>query len=197
MIIGVAGMSASGKTTFCTELIRHLPGAQLIHFDDYWHLDRIPTHNGIKNWELPQNLNFERIIEVLTLLQQHESAKGLRIVREEGKKSRQEDIEIIPSPFIIVEGFLLFYDSRVCDLLDMKIYLDIDEETSVTRRLTRGRSGRNDAEHYYREFVVKEYRQHGLPTKDVADIVLDATKNIEENVKIILQKISDYPPTNR
>src|SRR3989338_5344132 len=61
-IIGIAGPSSSGKSTICTELQKHLPNSSIIHTDDYWcNPENFPKEKGVKNWELPECLDFDRL----------------------------------------------------------------------------------------------------------------------------------------
>src|SRR3989344_8694129 len=188
-IIGIAGPSSSGKSTICTELQKHLPNSSIIHTDDYWcNPENFPKEKGVKNWELPECLDFDRLYTNLLELKQGKptiAPQWAQWIYPPLKK------EIKPSKVIIVEGFRLFWDKRIRKLLDFKIYIDVPEEMIVQRRIERMRHpNKPDRELYYREIVVPEDRKYGLPTKAYADLILDGQRPIAEIITAILTKLS-------
>lgn len=185
IIVGIAGPSAAGKTTIVQELKKRIPHLQVISLDDFWKdsglFPSIEVMQGIsfKNWELPENLDFDRLCQ------------ALRSVRGRAHLSRGRRIShgMAMPRVIIVEGFLLLYDKRVRDMLDLKLYLDIDDDTVFSRRMERKRYVFEGMDLYYREVAIKEYRKYGLPTRKYADIIIDATAPLIRTVDYIVKVI--------
>ncbi len=165
-VIGISGPSSSGKTTISKILAKKLK-AQLIHLDDYWkyHGEKIPSRKEWKKWEHPSSMDYERLLEEI-----------IRIFK------------IKQSPFIIVEGFHMFYDKNIRGILDLKIYSTIPNSLIVKRRLERFGFGDNQEE-YSKNIVTKSYKKYGEPTKKYADLIINGTENINENVERILGAI--------
>jgi uridine kinase len=179
IVVGIAGPSCAGKSTIVEELKRRLPRIRSISLDEFWKdSETFPTItvNGtlsFRNWELPQNLDFDRLYDTLK-----RARKGAR------KASRGELPQII-----LVEGFLLLYSKRIRELLDLKIYMEVDDETIFERRMERKRFVFEGMELYYREVAIKEYRRFGRPTMKYADIILDATKPVGATVQAVLREL--------
>jgi uridine kinase len=171
-IVGISGPSCAGKSTLVDELQHRFPNSRIVHLDDFWHdpatFPPVRHHlfRNFTNWELPQNLNFQLLHKVLRRLQ-----KGWRAFWRAISFER---------PIIFVEGFLLFHDAKIREMMDLKVYLDIPDETVVQRRMERKRFEFEGMELYYREVVLDEYRRHGLPTMRYADTVIDGTKTVHE-----------------
>ncbi len=195
-LIGIAGSSCSGKTTLCDALATGLPdmfsmGKPLIvHTDDYWTDSKtFPMVHGRKNWELPSCVDFSRLYTVLEKLQTGSAVLAPQVMRKYNCDSNVKEAMLNPTPIILVEGFLLFYDSCIRSLFDRKFFVDVPDEEVVARRLARNRSHLQDKELYYREVVVGEYRKYGLPSKEQADLILDGLLPIERNVQRVLDDI--------
>jgi len=85
-------------------------------------------------------------------------------------------IHVLPADVIIVDGVLLFNDKRVRDLLDLKVYVDTDDDIRFLRRLERdieerGRTVRGVIEQYLAT-VKPMYHQFVEPTKRYANIIV-------------------------
>ncbi|MCK5289672.1 MAG: hypothetical protein KAJ56_01895, partial [Candidatus Aenigmarchaeota archaeon] len=85
-LLGIAGPSASGKSTVSRMLIERYPSAVRINLDDFFFdKDTFPIHNGWSNWELPQNLNFSKLHSVLSDLVKGSSVTVPDYSKKEGK----------------------------------------------------------------------------------------------------------------
>jgi len=191
-LIGIAGPSASGKSTLCEELVKLIPDSLLISQDDYWkNPELFPKVKGLKNWELPENIDFDRLYQNLLDLKEGKATVAPKWVRGHYPPGTQT---FSSKKYIFVEGFRLFHDSRIKDIIDYKIYVDITAEEIIKRRLQRLRHGQLEREWYYREIVVEEDSKYGVPMKKYADLIVDGTRPIINSVQkieeIILQLTS-------
>ncbi|MEN9239326.1 MAG: phosphoribulokinase, partial [Thermostichales cyanobacterium SZTDM-1c_bins_54] len=131
VMIGVAGDSGCGKSTFLRRLT-DLFGSELITticLDDYHSLDRYQRkQTGITALD-PRANNFDLMYEQAAALKAGESVMKPIYNHENGMIEGPEKVE--PNHIIVLEGLHPLYDKRVRDLLDFKIYLDLSPEIKI------------------------------------------------------------------
>ena len=177
IIIGVTGGSGSGKTSVSRAILANFPNAKIamIEHDSYYkdqsHLtfeERVTT-----NYDHPLAFETDLLINHLKELIADRPVDipiydYTQHTRSE-KSYRQE-----PQDVFIVEGILVLEDQRLRDLMDIKLFVDTDDDIRIIRRIKRdmqerGRSLDSIIEQYTR--VVKPmYHQFIEPTKRYADI---------------------------
>jgi uridine kinase len=188
-LIGIAGPSTSGKTTICKALEKHFPDAFVETQDIYWHDKKtFPKTLGFRNWERPENVDFEMLYQNLKDFKEDKSS-----ILPMFTKMGRAGLRTVPAfDLVVYEGFLLFQDERISDLFDLKFYIDISEEEIIKRRMTRNRSGKEGRELYYREVLVEEYRPFKELQAERADYVIDGTISSEENLAFVVEKITEH-----
>jgi len=147
--VGIAGPSCGGKTTLATELAAQLKSpVKPIPLDGYFLPEQMPSHpRWGQNWETPGCIDFERLLEDIHLVEStFASAEvvpeklvikadaqrgGGDIIRKSVAGSRLLGSQPI---VVVVEGFLLFYDSRVATMFDAHLWLQADSMTCCRRR---------------------------------------------------------------
>ena len=179
IIIGVTGGSGSGKTSVSRAILANFPNAKIamIEHDSYYkdqsHLtfeERVTS-----NYDHPLAFETDLLINHLKELIADRPVDipiydYTQHTRSE-KSYRQE-----PQDVFIVEGILVLEDQRLRDLMDIKLFVDTDDDIRIIRRIKRdmqerGRSLDSIIEQYTR--VVKPmYHQFIEPTKRYADIVV-------------------------
>ncbi|MCT4378877.1 uridine kinase [Leuconostoc falkenbergense] len=179
LVIGVTGGSGSGKTTVSRELVARIPdnSAILLQQDAYYRdqSDK-PFEERVKtNYDHPDSFETDLFVADLGRLLAREAID--KPVYDYEKHTRSSDvIHVLPADVIIVDGVLLFNDKRVRDLLDLKVYVDTDDDIRFLRRLERdieerGRTVRGVIEQYL-ETVKPMYHQFVEPTKRYANIIV-------------------------
>lgn len=176
LFIGIAGASASGKTSIAKTLAERFGGSVPIISQDWYYraLDDKslgPTHN----WDIPSSFNRELILESI---KSWKSGKPVWTPRHDYAAYEQIDnVELVrPSPVMIFEGILAFEDPEIAKLLDLKIYVDCDPDVALGRRVLRDTNERG----YKLELVLERYRTHVkpafetyiLPMKKLADVII-------------------------
>ncbi len=170
-LVGIAGPSCSGKSTLC----KMDTSFQTVHFDDYYKEKGIVVENGRRNFEHPDNFNFD---ELRRDLEKIKSGKPRRVpIFDKVRFKRIGYREIDPDDVVLSEGFLLFYDKDIRNLLDVKIYIDVDKEIQRKRRESKYGHFKNG---YFDDFVLPSYRKFGEPTGEFADFELDGSKPFNE-----------------
>ncbi|MCD8314231.1 MAG: uridine kinase [Firmicutes bacterium] len=178
-IIGIAGGSCSGKTTF-TKKLKEVFGNEIavISQDNYYkECGDVVVEERLKiNHDHPGAFETELLIEHLNMLECGQTVESP--VYDYITHNRSDrTIEIEPSKIIIVEGILVLYDEALRNLFDIKIFIDEDADVRILRRILRDTKERGDnmesiIENYLKT-VTPMYRQYTEPTKIFADIVLN------------------------
>lgn len=179
VVIGIAGGTGSGKTTVANVILERV-GAESIAFiphDAYYKdLKHLPkAQREIINFDHPDSLESELLVEHLQLLREGGSIQVP--VYDFTSHSRTEASERIdPHPIILVEGILIFADKTLCDLFDVKIFVDTPPDIRFIRRLERdieerGRSLESVIQQY--QTTVRPMHQEFVePSKRYADVII-------------------------
>ncbi|AOT56250.1 uridine kinase [Weissella soli] len=179
VIIGVTGGSGSGKTTVSREIFDHLKGESvvMIQQDSYYKAqDNISVaQRRQKNYDHPDAFDMALLANDLRKLVQREAIEE-PIYDYKVSTRAKETRHVEPADVIIVEGVLLFVDQEVRDLLDIKVYVDTDDDLRFIRRLQRDMSERARTSEsvitQYLETVKPMHHQFVEPTKRYADVIL-------------------------
>lgn len=179
VIIGVTGGSGSGKTTVSREIFDHLKGESvvMIQQDSYYKAqDNISVaQRRQKNYDHPDAFDMALLADDLRKLVQREAIEE-PIYDYKVSTRAKETRHVEPADVIIVEGVLLFVDQEVRDLLDIKVYVDTDDDLRFIRRLQRDMSERARTSEsvitQYLETVKPMHHQFVEPTKRYADVIL-------------------------
>jgi len=179
LIIGIAGGSGSGKTTVVNKIIKNLPvgSVSVISQDSYYkdngHLSQEEKKNI--NFDHPSSIEFDLLIKHLDMLKQHQNIP-MPIYSYITCARDKETINVEPQKVIIVEGILIFTNSELRKRLDVKTYVDADDDDRLMRIIwrdieERGRSFKQVLDHY-QDFVKPMHLQFIEPTKRFADIIV-------------------------
>ena len=179
LIIGIAGGTASGKTTVAKKLYQATCGfgsVVLIRLDDYYKGSTLPIEERrLQNYDHPDALDFDLLIQNLQDLKNGKSIdKPLYDFNEHNRKKETERIE--PVRVIIVEGILCLAEERVRNLCSIKIYVDTADDIRFIRRLKRDmiERGRSVESIYtqYLDTVRPMHMQFVEPSKKYADVII-------------------------
>ncbi len=179
LLIGIAGGTGSGKTTVAHKVAAGLPSEAVATIEhDSYYKDRsvVPFEERAKlNYDHPEALDNDLLIEHLKELR---AGKAVEVPVYDFKSHARlkESRRLEPAPVMMLEGILVFVDSRIRDLLDMKIFVDTDADIRVMRRIRRdieerGRDFRSIREQYY-ETVRPMHLQFVEPSKRWADLII-------------------------
>ncbi len=185
-LIGVAGGTGSGKTYVAKELQRADPGKILIFsHDNYYkdHSDIPPEKRKDLNYDEPQALDEELFFEQLSALKRGEAIDMPQYdFMTHARKAETKHIESLP--VIIVEGILILTDPRVRDLLDLTIFIDVEPDIRLARRLERDVGTRDRSfEESLNQYLTSAQPMHDKyvePGKEEADLIINNNRGIEE-----------------
>jgi uridine kinase len=165
MIIGICGGSGSGKTTLLKRLATHFAEVRPTVFSmDNYYLpieQQLVDKNGEVNFDLPSALDKNTLIADLTALKSGDSIE-VKEYHFNAPPGKNVLITLESSPVIIVEGLFLFHYQEVHNLIDFSIFMDVDPEIQLDRRLYRDQETRG----YSREAILYQWENHVLPCFD-------------------------------
>jgi len=179
LIIGIAGGSGSGKTTFAEKVRDNLHDADLalIKHDSYY---KPQSHLSFEerskiNFDHPDSLDTSLLIHDLIELK---SGKSINVpVYDFSNHTRTEEVEAIDPPrIVIVEGILIFVSPDLRNIFDMKIFIDTDADERLIRRIGRDMKERNrdlnSVLTQYQGTVKPMHRDFVEPSKRWADLII-------------------------
>ncbi len=178
--IGIMGGSASGKTTFASALAEQLTelSSVVLNQDSYFRdwseyseaeRERVITANH------PDAVLWDALIADIKKLREGDAitkpTPGTRAAQRDKKK-----VSVQPSRVVIVEGHLIFWSEDLRDLMDIKLFLDVDAHERVLRRMLRDVAQRGGdlewAINWYRRDVLPNFPVYTEPCKQYADLVI-------------------------
>ena len=178
-LIGIAGGSGSGKTSVSKAIFSFLgiDKCLLFSMDTYYknlteeELKRVEEYN----FDAPEALDLDLLSYHLSELMSMRSIDMPTYNFAENKRCI-ETIKVEPNKFIIFEGILAFHDKRMRDMMDMKIFVDLDGDIRLSRRIyrdiiSRGREMKSVLERY-RKFVKPAFETYIKPTRKFADVII-------------------------
>lgn len=139
IIIGVAGGTGSGKTTL-TRRLKERFGDEMtvISHDNYYkaHDDMTYEERSRLNYDHPDAFDTDLLVEHIKALRAGETVACPVYDFTQHNRSK-ETLLIAPTGVIVVEGILIFADSKLRDLMDVKIFVDTDADVRILRRIVR------------------------------------------------------------
>ena len=202
LVVGIAGGSGSGKTTLVSNLVsRFGDQVSIVHHDNYYraHDDLTYEERTKLNYDCPEAFETEMMVEHLDLLK-----KGRSIhcpVYDFTVHNRSGETELIePRPVILVEGILIFAEPALCDLMDIKVFVDTDADIRLSRRVVRdvekrGRTVRSVVEQW-RNTVKPMHEMYVEPSKKNADIIIPEGGKNPVALDLLMRRIQRHLDEN-
>jgi len=191
-IIGIAGGTGSGKTTVVRKVIESLPKGQvaIIPQDSYYKDNsHLPLEERQEmNFDHPASLEFKLLIDHIKKLKDGKSIEQPIYSYLTCTRSK-ETIAVKAKKVIIVEGILILQNAQLRDLMDIKVYVDADNDDRLMRVIQRdlverGRSVNKVLERY--EKTVKPmHLQFIEPTKRYADVIIPQGGNNQVGIDVL------------
>ena len=179
ILIGIAGGTGSGKTTLADKLIDSFGDDEvsILRHDNYYkrHDDMCYEERSKLNYDHPDAFDTALLCEHICKLKAGEQIY-MPVYDYSIHNRSEETILVKPAPVIVLEGILIFAEPSLCDLMDIKVFVDTDADVRILRRIIRdvkerGRS-LDSVINQYLTTVKPMHEQFVEPSKRRADIII-------------------------
>ncbi len=195
LMIGVAGGTGSGKSTFTNRVKAEFGDkVSVIYYDNYYRAhDDLPfEERKLINYDHPDAFETDLFIKQLRELKEGK-AIDCPVYDYTVHNRSKETVRIEPAKVIIVEGIMVLQNPDLRDLLDIKIYVEADADERILRRVIRDVKERGrDVEGIAAQYLATVKPMHYIyvePTKYMADIVMNSGMNdvVFDVIKVKIQ----------
>ena len=179
IVIGICGASGSGKSTLAYELADAIgQGCTVINHDCYYkdHSELPFEERCLLNYDEPGIFDHDLFLADMKLLLSGQPITRKAYDYSEHRRADLPDELIYPSDVLIIEGIHVFYDERLCELMFLKLYMSVEPDICLLRRITRditerGRSIENISAQYL-STVKPMFDKHIRNYIDKADVIV-------------------------
>ena len=198
IIIGVAGGTGSGKTTL-TRRLKERFGDEMtvISHDNYYkaHDDMTYEERSRLNYDHPDAFDTDLLVEHIKALRAGETVACPVYDFTQHNRSK-ETLLIAPTGVIVVEGILIFADSKLRDLMDVKIFVVTDADVRILRRIVRDVKARgrtlDSVVTQYLTTVKPMHEQFVEPSKRKADLIVPEGGRNEVALDMLIKWVSNH-----
>jgi uridine kinase len=198
MIIGISGGTGSGKTTVAKSILESVNASDVVFIqqDSYYrNLKDLPLdYRQAVNFDHPDALDNDLLVHHIRRLKAGYAVE-LPIYDFKTHARQSEIVLIEPKPIVIIEGILIFSDSRLLEQMDIKVFVDTPDDIRFIRRLRRdvaerGRTVESVIEQYLAT-VRPMHMQFVEPSKRYADVIIPEGGHNLVSIDLISGKIRE------
>ncbi|XP_057366978.1 uridine-cytidine kinase 2-like isoform X1 [Daphnia carinata] len=207
-LIGVAGGTASGKSTVCSRIIEMLGQDEIDHRqrqvvcisqDSFYRelnpAESIKASKGLFNFDHPDAFDNQLILKTLQDILDGRVCKIPVYDFKTNSRKLDEFVTIYPADVLLFEGILVFYFPEIREVFHMKLFVDTDADTRLSRRVLRDiRERGRDLEQVlaqYTTLVKPAFEEFCLPTKKFADVIIPRGADNTVAIGLIVQHIKE------
>ena len=200
-IIGIAGGTGSGKTTVVRKIVEALPPhyVAVLPLDSYYndtsHMTEEERH--AINFDHPDAFDWKLLGKQVNELR---NGKAIEQPTYSYLKCNRlpETVHVEPKPVIIIEGIMTLLNKKLRELMDLKIYVDTDDDERLIRNIRRdiverGRTVEMVVDRYL-EVLKPMHEQFIEPTKRFADIIIPQGGDNKRGINILCRYIEGLVP---
>lgn len=195
-IIGIAGGTGSGKTTLTDKIKeRFKDQISVVYHDSYYNCNDALTmeERNHLNYDHPDSLETDMLVEHLKQLRLGNPIE-CPVYDFSIHNRAKETVTVLPKKVIVVEGILLFHYPELRELFDLKIFVDVDADIRILRRLRRDlvERGRtvDSVINQYQETVKPMHELYVEPTKKLADIIVPSHGDTSAAIDVLIDRIN-------
>ncbi len=196
IIIGVTGGSGSGKTSVSRAILDHFPNHSIMMLEhDSYYKDQSSLSFDERletNYDHPLAFDTDLLIAHLEQLLAYQ-AIDIPVYDYVAHTRSDQVVHQEPKEVIILEGIMILEDERLRDLMDIKIYVDTDDDIRIIRRIKRDIEERgrtlDSVIHQYLSVVKPMYHQFIEPTKRYADVIVPEGGKNHVAIDLITTKV--------
>ena len=198
LVIGIAGGSGSGKTTLTNQIVsRFSDEVTVVTHDNYYkaHDEMTYDERSRLNYDHPNAFDTELMIEHLKLLKEGKPVE-CPIYDYTIHNRSKNTLTIAPAKVIIVEGILIFENEELCEQMDIRIFVDTDDDLRIIRRIRRDVMERarslDSVINQYLDTVKPMHEQFVEPSKKNASIIVPEGGRNEVALNMILNQVRSH-----
>ena len=196
-IIGIAGGSASGKTSFLKDLKDKMPKGSvcIISQDNYYKPieEQQTDENGEVNFDLPESIDRNHFYDDLKKLRQGDTIK-IKEYTFNNKDKEPGHLLVKPAPVIVMEGLFIFHYEEIKKALDLRIYIDAHESVKLERRIKRDSQERGYPEKTVRyqwdNHVMPSYKKFLRPYRDDCHIIITNNSRYTKGLEVLTNHLT-------
>jgi uridine kinase len=200
-IIGIAGGSASGKTSFLKDLKDKMPKGSvcIISQDNYYKPieEQQTDENGEVNFDLPESIDRNHFYDDLKKLRQGDTIK-IKEYTFNNKDKEPGHLLVKPAPVIVMEGLFIFHYEEIKKALDLRIYIDAHESVKLERRIKRDSQERGYPEKTVRyqwdNHVMPSYKKFLRPYRDDCHIIITNNSHYTKGLEVLTNHLTSLLP---
>lgn len=139
LFIGICGASGSGKTTLSQELVRAVGASSVVINQDAYYLDypELPLEARARlNYDEPGIFDHDLLLEDITQLLDGHPILNRQYDFTQYQRGEPKGL-IAPPEVLVVEGIHAFYDQRLCEKMFLKLYINVEPDICLLRRINR------------------------------------------------------------
>ena len=198
IVFGVAGGTASGKTTVARAILEAVGTAQvayLPHDAYYKDMKHLSYEERVKlNYDHPDSLETKLLVQHIKQLERGETV-AVPVYDFTRHRRTKETVLVEPSPIILVDGILIFTRRKLRELMDIKVYVDTDADVRFIRRLTRDMEERgrslDSVVRQYLETVRPMHLKFVEPSKRYADVIIPDGGHNQVAMAMVVSRLRD------
>lgn len=202
MIIGIAGGTGSGKTTLTQRIKEAFADDVAVLSHDYYYKsnsDLTFEERTKLNYDHPNAFDTDLLIEHMRALKEGKAIQHPVYSFVEHTRM-EETVEVKPAKVIILEGILIFENKELCDLMDIKVFVDTDADLRLIRRLLRDVKERGrDLDSVITQYIgtVKPMHEEFVdPSKKRADIIIPEGGFNSVALSMLLEQVRNFIAEN-
>lgn len=196
-LVGIAGGSASGKTSFLKALSKRFSTDELaiISQDNYYLEKQLQSKDsrGTINFDLPGAIDRQALYADINQL-----VNGKSVARPEytfnNAAAHAAIVEVAPAAIIVIEGLFVYHFSELASMLDLKVYIDARDEVKLQRRLKRDATERgypeSDVLYRWEHHVMPCYRSYLMPYRDHCDLIVTNNESFDKGLEVLVNHLS-------
>lgn len=199
ILIGIAGGTGSGKTTLANKVVENFGADEvsILRHDNYYkrHDEMTYEERCELNYDHPDAFDTELLCEHIKMLKRGEEIE--MPVYDYTVHNRSNDVLVVkPAPVIVLEGILIFAELSLCELMDIKVFVDTDADVRILRRILRDVKERerslDSVISQYLTTVKPMHEQFVEPGKRRADIIIPEGGENEVALQMLIERVNRH-----
>ena len=199
LVIGIAGGSGSGKTTVVRAIQQNLNEKVVVIPQDSYYKDSsnlTEEEKRVQNFDHPDAIDWELLCAQLAELKKGNAIEQPVYSYLTCSRSKTETVHVEPADVVIIEGILIFTCKELRDQMDIRLFVDADDDDRLMRVMARDISERGKDVNWvierYSNTVKPMFLQFIEPSKRYADVIIPQGGHNKVAIDVILATIEKY-----